>query len=126
VARSRLFNPLSFLDLAKRLNHDDEAELRTAISRAYYAVHLRTQQSLEAQGRISTGEKHTHSDIWVALGRIHWKAGNRLSTMYRARVRADYRLGAEVDELRIDLEESVENAKYIAEVGAGSWSTLPQ
>lgn len=113
------------MDLAKRLNHDDEAELRTAISRAYYAMRLRTQQSLEAGGKTLPDEPR-HADIWIALGRIHWQAGNRLSAMYRARERADYRLEAEMDQLRIDLQESLENAEFIAEAGAGSWSTLPQ
>lgn len=125
MARPSPFNPLTFLDLARRLNHDDEAELRTAIGRAYYAIRLRTQQSLEAGGRMLSDEPR-HADVWIALGRIHRQAGHRLSAMYRARERADYRLEAQVDQLQTDLKESLDNAEYIAKASAGAWSTLPQ
>jgi len=125
VPRAAPFNPLGFLELARRLSAHDEAELRTIINRCYYAMHLRARQGLEARGEAFADGADAHADVWRAMKRRNqFTAGDRLSQLFELRIKADYRLGADVSELKV--EEAFDNVEYISRALADAWASLPQ
>src|SRR3954470_21011851 len=64
--RSR-FDPIGFLDLAERLTRRrGQAELRSAISRAYYAAFLIARENEGSSVRSGTGQEHAL--VAIALG----------------------------------------------------------
>jgi len=93
-----MFDCDDFLVLAKELaQNNDEASLRTSISRIYYAVYWKARIQLEKEGftiRKDIG-KGTHEQVWNEYNNRHgkdnkaiFKAGNELK---RNRVKADYK-----------------------------------
>lgn len=126
MPRANPFNPILLLDLAQGLDHGDEAGMRTAINRAYYAMHLRSRQGFESRGQSFSIGADVHHDVISSMRRVHRTAGDRLSAMYKARLKADYELGAETPDIQTDLGETLESARYIAAAAAGPWAGLPQ
>lgn len=96
-------NPIDFLRLANRLHTSTpgEAELRTSISRSYYATFHLLNQSLSAQGVVFARRGDDHGLL------IHYlahsgdpktqKIGRNLGHLRSARGRADYDLGRSID-----------------------------
>ena len=90
-------NPREFQKLASELAAGKTpAEIRTAISRAYYATHNVGAEILSAVGcRISEGPSG-HGDVWNRLSNSGdseiMKVGSQLSNLYAMRIHADYRL----------------------------------
>lgn len=85
------FNPRAFLELAEELgsDSDDEARLRTAISRAYYALFLIAR---EKTGVPDTAEG-PHSAVRRALKQRGFRIiANKLEDLFMLRVVADYQL----------------------------------
>ncbi|MDQ3714015.1 MAG: hypothetical protein M3388_17605 [Acidobacteriota bacterium] len=93
-----MFDWDDFLTLAKELaQSNDEASLRTAISRIYYAVYWKARIQLEKEGFvIMVGRgKGTHEQVWEEFDRRQgttnkaiFRAGDELK---RNRVKADYK-----------------------------------
>jgi uncharacterized protein (UPF0332 family) len=84
-----------YLDLALELAESeahDQASLRSAVSRAYYAAYNPCKDFLVSAGRLHTDAKH--EDVWRALStasdRAHRKVGSEGDRLKRARVAADY------------------------------------
>lgn len=126
MPRSSPFNPLLLLELAQRLDHADEAELRTIINRVYYGIHLRTRQGLEAMGHSFPGDANAHAAVWRELKKTRFDAGNRLSSMFESRVMADYDLEAETSALGARMTGSLDDAQYISKALENAWATLPK
>jgi hypothetical protein len=90
-------NPREFQRLASELvTGKTPAEIRTAISRAYYATHNVGAEILSRVGfRISEGPGG-HGDVWNRLSNSGdseiTKVGSQLSNLYAMRIHADYRL----------------------------------
>ncbi|MFH0810254.1 MAG: hypothetical protein V2A77_07295 [Pseudomonadota bacterium] len=90
-----MFDPSSFLQLAKKLIlNGDEASLRSAVSRAYYAVFLTARQRLEALGRTDSRNRGfpTHNFVWSELeNQPLWsQIGQDGRRLHGARKNADY------------------------------------
>jgi uncharacterized protein (UPF0332 family) len=92
-----MFDWDNFLILAKELaKSNDEASLRTAISRTYYAVYWKARLQLEKEGFVISGRgKGTHEQVWEEFDRRQgttnkaiFRAGDELK---RNRVKADYK-----------------------------------
>jgi uncharacterized protein (UPF0332 family) len=90
------FDPKGFLDLADSLvspSSPNEAELRSAISRAYYALFLKARRNLVLSNRMTlsaTGADHrTVINVLKAAG---GKQGHVLDKLLKQRRRADYDL----------------------------------
>jgi hypothetical protein len=97
------FDAREFRDLADWLvtNRNNEASLRTAISRIYYAAHLLARERLIAKRNWSpTGRGNDHSGVIIALrqGRTRQLSDN-LRELLRLREHADYHLEATDTEL---------------------------
>ena len=85
------FDPLAFLDLARELGNGDreEAKLRTAVGRAYYALFL------IARGKAGvTGRRDIHTRVINALKqrRKYRSTADQLDALRRLRAVADYQL----------------------------------
>lgn len=84
-----------YLTVARRLAAPptDEADLRTAISRAYYAAYHAAAAFVRAEGILESG--HTHVTVWDALagdaGVDQAEAGRRGHRLKLLRQAADYR-----------------------------------
>jgi hypothetical protein len=95
--------PIEFQNLALRLAaNSSAAELRTAISRAYYAVFLLAYQFIRELG-FSVGQgSQAHGEIRNRLGNSGdvevQRVGSQLSDLHNKRIRADYHLD------RVDVE----------------------
>ena len=81
------FDPLDFLRLADVLAADDadEAALRTAIGRAYYAVYLLARPKTTVQGRRSA-----HERVRVAISPTNHRLASLIGNMSKHRDVADY------------------------------------
>ena len=94
------FDPQDFLYLAQKFTSAstaNEAELRTAISRAYYAVHLRAREMLIAAGQMqSTNSGADHKIVISELRNRGGSLGDQVDWLRVRRNRADYRLGSPV------------------------------
>lgn len=94
------FDPFTFLTLAEALlttNDPTEAQLRTAISRAYYALHLRARERLIDRGRMeSTGTGLDHQIVIETLRAAGGAEGDQLDAVRSERSIADYDLETEV------------------------------
>ena len=91
-----MVTPFDLLALAEELSHRaDEASLRCAASRAYFAafLHCRNVASSEL-GFSPTGFARDHLAIRRAIGESNAQAAARLENLRKERNRADY----EVDE----------------------------
>src|SRR3954454_22798161 len=84
------FDPEDFLRLAERLVRlNNEAEVRTAIGRAYYAVFLKARTNLSANRFVQTGSARDHGLVAGALADEDDVL--ELGRLRQARNRADYR-----------------------------------
>jgi hypothetical protein len=83
------FDPLEFLRLADALVTDDadEATLRTAIGRAYYAVFLLARAKTDVRGR-----RQVHERVRVAISPVNDRLAALLGTISTARYVADYEI----------------------------------
>lgn len=93
------FNWIEYLNLARRLagtaeNPADEAELRSAISRAYYAAFIRARNFLRDRDRLTIPTARTHQYVIAQFQNSpdsrRQKLGNRLEILRRYRNQADY------------------------------------
>jgi uncharacterized protein (UPF0332 family) len=84
------FNPSEFLRVANELalNTDDEASLRSAVSRAYYAVFLQARDCLGLHGHRRT----IHGQVIGRLKSADRNAGDQLDKLEVLRGEADYEL----------------------------------
>ncbi len=92
------FDPQDFLTFSQVLSTSTgEAELRTAISRAYYAVHLHARETLVAAGEMMAGKTGTDHHLVISRLRARGGAlGDQVDWLRIRRNRADYRLGSPV------------------------------
>ena len=94
------FNPQDFLALARTLVNNSssgEAELRSAVSRAYYAVHLEARERLIAAGQMVATKSGADHDIVVSRLRSRGgSVGDQVDWLRVRRIRADYRLESPV------------------------------
>ncbi len=94
------FDPQDFLTLAQTTVGSataNEAELRTAISRAYYAVHLHARETLSAASHMqSTKSGADHGIVISKLRSRGGSLGDQVDWLRVRRHRADYRLGSPV------------------------------
>ena len=91
------FNWIAYFTLANELaaRNDDEAALRTAISRAYYYVyHLALQRAQGNNFKIQEGDGGTHQQLWRIFSGSPdpecKRLGHIASRLREKRVRADY------------------------------------
>ncbi|HDG98751.1 MAG TPA: hypothetical protein ENG73_11400 [Desulfobacterales bacterium] len=96
------FDWSSFLDLAHKLSSkeslpkvDEEAKLRTSISRAYYAAHHKARRYLEKEGYRVPKDGTAHGFVIDSLKRHpdgkYRILGIHLDRLLKDRIRADYR-----------------------------------
>lgn len=85
------FNPLAFLNLARELANrdDDEARLRTAVGRAYYALFLVGREKTGIRGR-----RDVHNKVIKAVKQRpgYRSTADELGALRRLRTVADYDL----------------------------------
>ncbi len=83
------FDPLRYLALARTLAEiEDDCNLRTVVSRAYYAIFLVVQDRLSV-----VTQYDVHSEVLARLQRRHkYAAKSLLSEMRRLRQVADYEM----------------------------------
>lgn len=85
----REFDPMGFMRLADSLATDDadEATLRTAVGRLYYAVFLlaRAKTGLE-------GQRQIHERVRIAISAHNRSLGSQLGTLGHLRNVADYEI----------------------------------
>ena len=114
-------DPREFQTLASILvNGKTPAEIRTAISRAYYATHNVGAEILSRGGfRISEGPGG-HGDVWNRLSNSGdtevMKVGSQLSNLYAMRIHADYRLYRTDVENQKTAQGLVEQAKRMIKI----------
>jgi len=114
-------DPREFQTLASILvNGKTPAEIRTAISRAYYATHNVGSEILLRGGfRISEGPSG-HGDVWNRLSNSGdtevMKVGSQLSDLYAMRIHADYRLSRTDVENQKTAQGLVEQAKRMIKI----------
>ena len=88
---------IDFLALARRLARrtTSEADQRTAISRAYYAVFHAAPAFIRAKALVPPAERLTHEKVWILLAPDlnldRAQVGRRGGALKRWRVDADYR-----------------------------------
>lgn len=89
-----MFDWNEFGTLARELRQrNDEASLRTAISRIYYAVYWRARNLLESEGYVFRQDETSHSQIWreyLRRGRSHHGIGRTGNALKDNRVQTDY------------------------------------
>ncbi len=92
VTQNSEFDPLEFLHLADNLvtSDADEAVIRTAIGRVYYAVFLMARAKTGIQGR-----HQVHERVRRAISPAHSQAASMLGGMSYYRLVADYELTPE-------------------------------
>ncbi len=90
-----MFDWRDYLELARELgSHDDEASLRSAISRAYYAAFCTARNRLIQQGELIPQTREAHRLVWEkyvshSAGSLR-SVGNDGIRMRRWRNMADY------------------------------------
>lgn len=91
-----MFDWAEFLMLAERLAERgaDEATLRTAISRAYYAAYHRASAYVRANALVPARARLTHQRVWEAFALVndprHAEVAVRGDRLRRLRTSADY------------------------------------
>ncbi len=91
-----MFDWQDYLGLAEDLARDrsDEAALRSAISRAYYAVYHRASRYVRTQTLVPAHTDLTHRKVWNVIrtnsNLTRQQAGNRGDALKVVRFRADY------------------------------------
>ena len=83
------FDPLRFLRVAESLAGNDatEADLRTAVSRTYYAIFLAAREKFQVEGK-----RNIHGRVVGVLRVYNKDAGLQLKKLMDLRVLADYHL----------------------------------
>ena len=100
------------------LSQTDQARLRSAVGRYYYAAHCTARNRLIREGTPFHRNARDHRDVWNALTQSRGntrrqQAGSRLKTLFFARCQADY--DDDIDNLvRLTLD-SRSSAKFILE-----------
>lgn len=111
-----MITPADFLAIAQQLSGSNEAELRTAVSRAYYAAFHQAQATAEKfTYKPNPKSKSSHQDLMNFLARFgdpdYKTAADSLKRARRLRKKADYRLSdgitAEDAQTCIDLAQQV-------------------
>ena len=109
------FDPGDFLTLAKSLVAGDsptQAQLRTAVSRAYYATHLVTRERLAETAKLAaSGTGEDHLNVIAVLKSMGGGLGDQLDRLRILRNRADYNLNLELQindtKLAVSLAEAL-------------------
>lgn len=116
------FDPAEFFSLAQKLATapTDEARLRTAVSRAYYAILLATRNRLSI-----TATEGVHGLTIREAKQRYRPYGDQLDAFRRLRSRADYELGNE-DPTQRDWGANWGRAETLAKRLFGQVSTLPR
>lgn len=106
------FDPARFLEVAEILGRDttDEANLRTAVGRAYWASFLEVRVRLGVRTR--TGR--VHREVIGLLKKRDLTAGNQLDKLEELRTLADYELDRS-DSWRSNWEMARSYANHILE-----------
>lgn len=94
------FDPHEFLQLAAQLSQaTTQGELRSAVSRAYYATFLRAREVLAANNSISpTNTGQDHGIVIQALRSRNRAEGNQLDRLRVQRGRSDYNLNVSLSQ----------------------------
>jgi len=123
-----MFNPLSFLELAEKLNSSkpidskEEATVRTVVSRAYYAAHLYVREKLRKifpQELTDTALRQQGRSEHAKVRSLLFKRGKREiadkhTELFYLRVKADYKLIHQMHPR--DATKSISLAKRIIEL----------
>ena len=119
VAAPAPFSWLDYLSLAENLSKsDDEASLRSSVSRAYYAVYHAALQKARALGTPPDGQ--SHASLWKFYrsgpGARSWFRRVRETgrSLQEQRERADYEIET-ADDWRATSESAVEDARKLIE-----------
>lgn len=120
-----MFDPLAFLDVAQRLASDGEAEMRTCVGRAYYALFLRARDGLEAAGLMKPFcDGRDHREVIITLRRNkRGTPGNKLDRLRELRAKADYSTSTAVADR--DVSEALRLADDIKRALAPDWGIAP-
>ena len=115
---TRNFRPVEpdvYLQLAiEWAQSDNEAILRTAVDRAYYAAFLATRDQLEAKGYGSfAASSRAHGQVRAALWSVRSRLGRRLSALRRARNRLTYETGPTELPDGLTIQEPLDSARRI-------------
>ena len=99
------------------LSQTDQARLRSAVGRYYYAAHCTARNRLKREGIGFHGTGKDHRDVWNALigssGTRRQQAGLRLKILFYARCKADY--DDDIDDLIGLTSDSRVHAKLVLE-----------
>ena len=99
--RASPYDPSQFLELADTLVGDDQYEeagrSRTSVGRAYYAAFLMAKKKLEELGSAFGDVHRIHEQVIVSVNEKNSAIGNKLETLRRYRVDADYTMEAQVN-----------------------------
>jgi len=114
-------DPREFQTLASTLvNGKTPAEIRTAISRAYYATHNVGVEFLSGLGFRIPKNASGHGEVWNRLSNSGDKeimnVGSKLQTLHGMRLRADYRLDKKEVENQKTAQGVVQDAKKMIEI----------
>lgn len=120
-------NPREFQNLASTLaNGKTPAEIRTAMSRAYYATHNVGVEFLSGLGFRIPKNASGHGEVWNRLSNSGDKeimnVGSKLQTLHGMRLRADYRLDEKEVENQKTAQGLVEQANSMIKVLDGNCS----
>ncbi len=112
------FDSLEFLRVAELLADGDasEANLRTAVSRTYYAVFLAMRERFGVEGK-----RNIHGRVIGAVYAYDKMAGERLQKLEALRGLADYRL-RDLDALDRNWRDNYRKARRFAEFILGRLS----
>ena len=97
-----MFDPLALLDIAEELASrpdPEESHFRSAINRAYFAMHVKCAWQLERDDLFTRKREAADHGSVIEILRTRAKrrgAGERLNTLRKLRDRADYKLDDEV------------------------------
>jgi len=114
-------NPREFQNLASTLvNGKTPAEIRTAISRAYYSTHNVGVEFLSGLGFRIPKNASGHKEVWNRLSNSGdsevMRVGSQLSDLYTMRIHADYRLDREDVENQKTAQGLVEQANRMIKI----------
>lgn len=110
-----------FLPLARRLTGRTtvEADLRTAIGRAYYAVFHAASSFIRTKALIPPTERLTHDKVWSILANDpdpdRADVGRRGVRLKRLRVNADYRTTFPNPDIATQATEAITEAEELIE-----------
>lgn len=99
--RTLPYDPSQFLELADHLvedgQYDEISRSRTAVGRAYYAAFLMVKKKLEELGYSFRDVLRIHEQVIVSANEKNSFIGNRLETLRKHRVDADYEMHTSVN-----------------------------